>query len=577
MKFIKDIAKIVNLMKNKKWNYLIALFVCGSVDPLYRVGYAMVFKKIVNAVEYGETDLLVTGITVMLVLIVIYCVVQPIAAYFYEGRLYYPITELHMDIVKNILKYPNSYFDKNHSGDIMSRLTTDLQQLSVFYREYSYDVVSNAIYGIGSFICIAILDIRFIPIMLVLGILSVKLNKMFVNESYKLNVILQEGAGRVNEWFSDLIAGFHTMKTLGAGRNVFHYFEKDCNNVYRAGVQYGKMNGKRNGINHLLAVGNFTVVLLIGIFMVQYELSDMGTVIAIATLQTGISTLFIEMGKALSQFQNSIVGAKRIFELLEQPKEKEGNKVVENKEMNLTFDNVSFAYNEDHTLPALINVSFSCSPGGITSVVGESGSGKSTIFKVLLGLYQGYKGSIRVFGSELKEYKLHSIREHIGFVPQDAHMFNATIMENIRVGNKEATDLEVKKAAELAVADSFISELKDGYNTLIGKGGVVLSGGQKQRIELARVLLKKSEIVVLDEVTSALDTVSDAAVRKALENISKEKIVIMISHRLETVKYSTNIIVMENGMAVEIGNHDELLQKKNVYWKMWGGEEQPLT
>ena len=233
--------------------------------------------------------------------------------------------------------------------------------------------------------------------------------------------------------------------------------------------------------------------------------------------------------------------------------------------MSIKFDNVTFGYEDEEVLQ---NATFTVKSGSKTALVGSSGSGKSTALKLAAGFYKASSGNIFLGGTDISNVDDESLLKYYSVVFQDVLLFDGTIMDNIRLGNKNATDDEVIKAAKLANCDSFVSNLPNGYMTTIGENGKLLSGGEKQRISIARAIIKDAPIVLLDEVTSALDIQNENLIQKAISHITKNKTVIVIAHTLNTIKDCDNILVFDKGKIVEQGTHEELLKQNGYYKKL---------
>lgn len=567
---LKDLSKVLNLMGKRKWGYIISLVICAAIDPIYQIGFAFANKYIFNSLQYQSTEMLVKGFFIMAVVFFVYCIVQPIAGYHYEGKLYYPIIDIHLNLVRNIVKLPSSYLDKNHSGDIMTRLTSDIDRLSVFYREHTYDFVSSTILGVGSLVSLVIIDVRFVPIVALFGLLAVLINRAFGQKAYELSKRVQKHTAVSNEWFSDMLSGLRTIKVFQLENKVSGYYTKEYEGALSNNINLNDLEGKRSSMNFLMSTMNFMGILTVGAVMVSLDMTDIGTVMAVIVLQEKVTNLFINMGSYINNFHSSLAGTKRIFELLDEEKEATGYKPVNiiNAKGSIDFKDITFRYgdNEAYVLDEF-NLSFV--KGSVSAIVGESGGGKSTIFKLLLGLYKQEAGDISVFGNKLSKTGINEIRDIIGYVPQTPFIFNDTIYENIRVGKLDATKEEIIAAAKAASAHDFILSTPDAYDSHIGEGGVGLSGGQYQRIELARIFLKNPPIILLDEATSALDSKSEGLIKEELDVLFEGKTVIVIAHRFSTIKKADKIFVLDKGRVVEAGTHKELLDNQGVYHQLY--------
>ncbi len=268
--------------------------------------------------------------------------------------------------------------------------------------------------------------------------------------------------------------------------------------------------------------------------------------------------------------QEGIASATRIFDILEEEswiKEKKEPEILEGNSFDIEFDNVSFTYAENET-PALNNINLKVAQGDILALVGMSGGGKTSLINLVPRLYDVTKGSVLIAGKNIKNFSIHSLRDHISIVTQEPVLFNESVKDNIRYGKMDATDIEIENAAKAAFAYDFIQNFPKGFDTVIGELGSRLSGGEKQRICIARALIKDAPVLILDEATSALDSEAEMVVQKALENLMKGRTSFVIAHRLSTINYASRVILLKNGSIVEQGTHDELMVLKGEYFKL---------
>ncbi len=257
----------------------------------------------------------------------------------------------------------------------------------------------------------------------------------------------------------------------------------------------------------------------------------------------------------------------RVDKLFDAAHEDPGEIKIDKFSKLLKFDNVSFAYHKDNIV--LENIDLEIDQGEVLAIVGKSGAGKSTLVDLIPRFYKVSDGKISIDGMDLNEVELNSLRKLIGIVSQDIILFNDTIRENIAFGREDAPESDIVEAAKLAFADEFIRELPEGYDTVIGERGLNLSGGQRQRIAIARAILKNPPILILDEATSSLDTVSEALVQKALEKLMKGRTTIVIAHRLSTIKNADRIIILDKGKIADSGTHEQLISRNDTYMKLY--------
>ena len=275
-----------------------------------------------------------------------------------------------------------------------------------------------------------------------------------------------------------------------------------------------------------------------------------------------------ELGDTFDLYQRAMASFKRILNLKEvTPSIIDGSKEYENLKNGIMLNNVVFSYTQGFEVLKKINLNIEA--GKTTAIVGSTGSGKSTLIKLLLRLYDLDSGEVNFDSTELKQLKLESLRRNIGLVSQDVFLFEGTVFENIAYGNLDASNEEVWNAANQSEATDFINQLPNKENTIVGERGQKLSGGQRQRISIARAILKNPEILILDEATSAVDNETEAAIQRSLDMLKQNRTVIVIAHRLSTIRNADKIYVLEHGEIIESGSHEDLLQNKDVYHKLW--------
>jgi ATP-binding cassette subfamily B protein len=279
-----------------------------------------------------------------------------------------------------------------------------------------------------------------------------------------------------------------------------------------------------------------------------------------------------QFGQIINMYQRAYASAERIFGLMDEPDRlavDPGAEPLAVDEGRVEYDDVTFGY-DDEEAPVIEDVDFEVSGGETLALVGPTGAGKSTVLKLLLRLYDVDEGAIRIDGQDVRDVTLASLRQHVGYVGQDTFLFYGTVRENITYGAFDADQEAVEAAAEAAEAHEFITNLPDGYDTMVGERGVKLSGGQRQRISIARAVLKDPDILVLDEATSDVDTETEMLIQRSLDRLTEDRTTFAIAHRLSTIKDADTIAVLEDGRIVERGTHGDLLDDGGLYAHLWG-------
>lgn len=481
-------------------------------------------------------------------------------------------TDMRYDIFEHIQNLPYSYYNTNKSGQILSRITTDLFDVTEFAHHCPEEFFIGALKIVVSFsilininIPLTICIFAVIPFMILA--LAENNRRMRIAQKQQRNHV-----GEINSGIENNILGAKVVKSFANEDLEVTKFHKE--NLKFLGIKkafYKHFAGFQatyrvfDGLMYLF-------VILLGGYLMKIGKITVGDMF--------LYTLYISMLLAtckrivdfMEQFQKGMTGIERFVELMEVKndiKDAPNAKVLEEVEGDIELENVSFAYPDNPENYVLNNISFSIKKGENVAVVGSSGVGKTTISNLIPRFYEVSKGKISLDGVDIRQIAQKSLRDKIGIVQQEVYLFSGTVYENIAYGKKDATLEEVIHATKLAGAYDFISELENGFDTYIGERGTKLSGGQKQRISIARVFLKNPPILILDEATSALDNASEAIVQKSLESLAEGRTTITIAHRLSTIKNATRILVLtENGIA-ESGTHEELLEQKGEYYKLY--------
>ncbi len=408
----------------------------------------------------------------------------------------------------------------------------------------------------------------FIPIS---GLIISRIGKSLKSQSLRA----QNEGGYMISLVEETLSGLKVVKSYNAEGTFINKFRESINRLLHLSNKIGKKNNLAGPLSEVMGIITIGVLLWYGGSLVLVEkLADgspalEGTVfLAFMGLAYNILTPAKAISKASYAVKNGLAAADRVFEVLEQENtiDSKENALVKNTfENKVSIENINFRYGNENVLKSF---SIEVPKGKTVALVGQSGSGKSTIANLLTRFYDVNEGSIKIDGTDIKDWNIHSLRGLMGLVTQDSILFNDTIKNNILIGKPNATDEEIIDALKIANAYEFVKDLEDGIETNIGDAGGKLSGGQKQRLSIARAVLKNPPIMILDEATSALDTESEKLVQVALENMMQNRTSIVIAHRLSTIQKADTIVVMQKGEIVEQGTHAELLAKDGMYAKL---------
>lgn len=560
----KEFLRLMSLLKKRKAAYWISMIVARSMFVCVQILIAFVNKNMINAAINSDMNLLLRSVAYCAAAIIMACIFDPLFRYINNVVVRYTLYDIRLMVFAHVERLPISYYENNHSGDSISRLTNDVNVLWNAYAQHIGVVIFALMYGVGSMVSMVSMDWRLSILMIILGLISTYVNINFSIPLRKISDRVQKETSSLTQMLGDILAGFRVLKMFDISEIVLKRYMTENNAVSESRLERVKKNSEMNGINYLLSTLSTAGVLIMGAFMALHGSIDFGTVVGIISLQGGVTFLFLQIGTFFAQLQESLAGAARVFELLDTEAEPERLKtdVSDDKSM-ISFKNVAFGYESRDKV--IVGLDLSVSKGQIAALVGPSGGGKSTIIKLLMGFYTIISGGISIDGKPMGYYSLGKLRELMAYVPQDAYLFDGTIMENIKYGKPCASDEEVISAAKAAYADGFIKEMEKGYDTFVGERGARLSGGQRQRIAIARAILKNSPILLLDEATSALDSESEQMVQQALNELMKGRTVLVIAHRLSTIEKADVIYVISDGHVVEQGTHDTLMKEQGMY------------
>lgn len=480
------------------------------------------------------------------------------------------ITEMRKSVFDHVSQLHLGFFSEQRKGDIMSRITTDIQQIELTVVNTIRVLLKEPLMILAFFITLFSISPRLTLYTMILIPISGGIISFIARKLKKRAQKSQQAVGRMTSIVEEALGAMRIIKAFNARAYMVGKFNKEVD-------AYGKQNFKIavgsnlvSPLSEFLGVGFIAVILIMGGTMILSDQSelDAANFLFFLIIFSQILTPAKAMSNAFSNIQKGIASGERVFELTDQEiqiKDSANAQSIEEFKNEIHFNKVSFSYQSKQVLK---EIDFRISKGKVVALVGPSGGGKSTIASLLPRYYDISEGSITMDGVDLRQYKIHDLRNLLGVVTQESILFNDTIFQNIAFGKTEATQEEVETAAKLANAHEFILSLERGYETVVGDQGMKLSGGQRQRVSIARALLKNPPILILDEATSALDSQSEKLVQEAIYLLMKNRTTLVIAHRLSTVQHADEIIVVKEGAILERGKHDELLKKGGLYQQL---------
>lgn len=568
--YFKELSRVYSFLGNKKLPYFISILITALAYPSINIIFSFAYKGSINAIEFNNPSLFVSICILFLIALIIQCAIEPFANY-YNGKLVNKtIYNIRNKVFRHTMDLPISYFEKNHSGDILLRLTTNIDSFEPIYRGSFRDIVQSVFYGVGAFVSMLVLNYKLALVSLFFSIISFIVNNSFSKIMRCLGVQKQEKNSELAQSFVTTYTCGHTARIFCKEDILINQFNYSNKNLYLTSMQITKKEILKSNLSSLVSTSSSMFVLIFGLFMVMNNQLDIGSVVGIVSLQGGLTNMFVSLGGFFANMQGNLTSVNRVFELLDTPLEQsrydiKKSDISENGDI-ISLDKVSFSYNPNKKVLDSLNINIK--ENKMITVIGHNGSGKSTFIKLLLGFYQP-EGKISFYNKAFGDFTLSEIREKIAYVPQQPVLFNTTILENISYGRSNATKDEVIHAARLANIHDYILSLEDGYETIVGEDGIFLSGGQKQRIAIARALVKDAPIILFDEATSSLDVENEFDIIQSLSHILDRRTIIVVTHRLNSIQSSDWIVVLSDGKIVEQGDHKCLQRNDNIYKKLF--------
>ena len=480
---------------------------------------------------------------------------------------------LRKDISKKINRLPMNYFESRTNGEILSRVTNDVDTLQMSLNQSMTQLITSVTTLIGVFIMMLSINVWMtLAALLILPVSMLIINKV-MKHSQKYFQAQQDYLGRVNGQIEENFGGHDVVRVFNKEQDVLTEFERDNGKLYESAWKSQFFSGMMMPIMQFVGnLGYVMVALLGGIFVIKGRI-EVGDIQSFFQYIRNFTQPIQQIAQVTNLLQSSAAASERVFEFLEEPEEElqpENPDSIEGLEGNVQFEHVKFGYNPDKII--INDFSANVHDGQKIAIVGPTGAGKTTMVKLLMRFYDVNGGSIKVDGHDIRNFNRSNLREMFGMVLQDTWLFSGTIMENIRYGRLDATDEEVIAAAKAAHIHNFIMQQPGGYQMVLDEETSNVSQGQKQLLTIARAILADNKILILDEATSSVDTRTEMQIQKAMDNLMKGRTSFVIAHRLSTIRDADLILVMKDGDIIEQGNHEELLARKGFYADLYNSQ-----
>jgi ABC-type multidrug transport system fused ATPase/permease subunit len=459
------------------------------------------------------------------------------------------------------------YFDQHNSGEIDNKIATDINSISDYMAGGLVEFVSGIVSFILSTIYLLTINWKMTLVACICVPISVLISKLVSGQTYQTMKDFNQEMDNNISFVKETVMNTKAIKAFNLQKHRKTVFGQKMDVAVQYFVKYEKIVALTSPVKYLIKSSPTLICIIFAFYCAYKGTITNGTFVAFVLLSKNITNPASELIRHITDLMQAKVSVSRVLSILQFEDEKSGTESASPSTDVFKIEHVSFAYKEEKEV--LKDVSLTIQAGQVVAFAGSSGSGKSTLFKLLLGYYLPTSGTIELYGKDLGSWDKDLARKQISYISQNVFLFNGTVEENISAGDQNVTFQEVVDAAKKAYAHDFIIKLPNGYKTVLNEMGSNFSGGQRQRLSIARAFLKNAPIFVFDEITSALDPESEALIRKAIDEFSQTKTVIMIAHRLSTIEHADVIYVFKDGQIVEQGNHHQLIKQKGMYTQLY--------
>jgi ATP-binding cassette subfamily B multidrug efflux pump len=568
----RTVKRLIEYLGDKKKNVMLTFLLCLITTIISVIGTRLNGYSVDGFIEKRD----MAGLFEICIILAAMYLISVVSTYF-QNRFMVSIAQktssgIRRDLYRNIQMLPLKYFDNHSSGDLMSRLTNDVDNINMTLSQSITQFFSGVVNIAGMLVAMLLLS----PLLTLAGLTTMPLmfflTKLIVKKSQPFFIKQQSELGNLNGYIEERLSGQKVIMLLGREEQVKEEFFKINKRLTKSAILAQTFSGLgpvNNAINNL----TYLIVTVSGAYFILSGMDiTVGIVFTFILYMRNFTRPINEIMNIFNTIQSALASAERVFEVMDEPKEKNSEKAKEVSNLNreVVLNGVNFSYTQDKKI--LKNVSLKAKKGQTIAIVGPTGSGKTTIINLLTKFYDIDSGEIIIDGENIDNIKRSSLRRAISMVLQDTYLFSESVRENIRYGKLTATDEEVEQAAKLANAHGFIKQLPDGYDTVLTDNGSNLSHGQRQLLAIARAVLAQSSILILDEATSSIDTRTELEIQKAMLNLMKGKTSFVIAHRLSTIKNADEILAVKDGQIIERGTHNELMENGGFYAGLYNSQ-----
>lgn len=574
---IKDIKgtikRLLGYLIEKKFNIFIVFILCFVTTLISILGTRLNGYTIDKFIETGDMK----GLAFICIILVLMYLVNIFSTY-YQNIVMVKISQrvsakIRKELFTALQKLPLKYFDNNSSGDLMSRLTNDVDNINTTLSQSVTQLFSGIINVVGMLIAMLLLS----PILTLIGMITVPLTfiatKTLVKKTQSFFVKQQRELGNLNGYIEEMVSGQKVVLLFSEEEKVKEEFSEINERLTKSAIIAQGVSSFMGPINNFINNISYLIISVVGGYLILKGSGiTVGIVFSFLLYMRNFTRPINEIMNLFNTIQGALAGAERVFEVIDEEKEKDKDNAVniDNIEGHVELRGVTFSYSNGKEI--LKNVSLEAKKGEVIAIVGPTGAGKTTIVNLLTKFYDIDSGEILIDGKNIDEITRESLRKTVAMVLQDTYLFSETVSENIRYGRLDASDEEVIEAAKMADAHHFIKQLPQGYDTVLSDNGGNLSQGQRQLLAIARAILSNASILILDEATSSIDTRTEVLIQNAMLKLMEGKTTFVIAHRLSTIRNADKILALKDGEIIESGTHDELLAKEGFYANLYNSQ-----